>query len=61
MSSYGYDCSGFARALCQRSGVLLPRDAWPQAEWSGTATVNIDDLGDPHWTGQLLASRRVKR
>ena len=34
-SSYGYDCSGFVQMLCRRRGIVLPRDAAPQAHWSG--------------------------
>ena len=34
-SSYGYDCSGFSQMLGRRRGVSLPRDAQPQADWSG--------------------------
>jgi L-alanine-DL-glutamate epimerase-like enolase superfamily enzyme len=34
-SSFGYDCSGFAQMLCRRRGILMPRDAQPQADWSG--------------------------
>jgi SH3-like domain-containing protein len=43
-SSYGYDCSGFAQMLCRRRGVNMPRDAQPQAEWSGVAPVARKDL-----------------
>lgn len=43
-SSYGYDCSGFAQMLQRRRGVLMPRDAQPQAEWSGVAPVEAKDL-----------------
>jgi cell wall-associated NlpC family hydrolase len=32
-SSYGYDCSGFTQMLVRRAGVLMPRDAQPQADW----------------------------
>ena len=38
-SSYGYDCSGFAQMLCRRRGVFMPRDAQPQADWSGVVPV----------------------
>src|SRR4051812_12419761 len=34
-SSFGYDCSGLAQMLCRRRGVSMPRDAQPQADWSG--------------------------
>jgi gamma-D-glutamyl-L-lysine dipeptidyl-peptidase len=43
-SSFGYDCSGFAQMLCRRRGVNMPRDAQPQAEWSGVAPVQRKDL-----------------
>jgi len=43
-SSFGYDCSGFAQMLCRRRGVNLPRDAQPQADWSGVAPVERKDL-----------------
>ena len=38
-SSYGYDCSGFSQMLGRRRGLSLPRDAQPQAEWSGAVAV----------------------
>src|SRR5262249_44755021 len=43
-SRFGYDCSGFAQMLCRRRGVNIPRDAQPQAEWSGMARVERQDL-----------------
>jgi SH3-like domain-containing protein len=43
-SSYGYDCSGFAQMIYRRMGVLLPRDAGPQAEWSGFVPVKRSNL-----------------
>ena len=43
-SSYGYDCSGFMQMLERRRGVRMPRDAQPQAEWSGAASVMRDRL-----------------
>src|ERR1035438_9136078 len=39
-SSYGYDCSGFSQMLARRRGVTLPRDAQPQADWSGVSSVD---------------------
>ncbi len=39
-SSFGYDCSGFTQMLERRRGVMLPRDAQPQADWSGMAPVS---------------------
>ena len=43
-SSFGYDCSGFAQMLVRRRGILLPRDAQPQADWSGATPVERSDL-----------------
>jgi hypothetical protein len=43
-SSYGYDCSGFTQMLCRRRGISVPRDAQPQAEWSGVVAVERKDL-----------------
>lgn len=38
-SSYGFDCSGYMQMLYRRRGVMLPRDAAPQAQWSGLRPV----------------------
>ena len=43
-SSFGYDCSGFAQMLCRRRGINMPRDAQPQADWTGMAPVERKDL-----------------
>ncbi len=43
-SSFGYDCSGFMQMLERQRGVLLPRDAQPQADWSGMEPVRREDL-----------------
>jgi cell wall-associated NlpC family hydrolase len=43
-STYGYDCSGFTQMLVRRRGILMPRDAAPQARWSGVAPVDAKDL-----------------
>src|SRR5215831_3708580 len=43
-SSYGYDCSGFSQMLGRRRGLNMPRDAQPQAEWSGVVPVERKDL-----------------
>jgi len=43
-SSYGYDCSGFMQMLERQHGVLMPRDAQPQAEWSGVKPISKDNL-----------------
>lgn len=39
-SSFGYDCSGYTQMLCRRRGLNLPRDAGPQAAWSGVRPVS---------------------
>ncbi|HUK16918.1 MAG TPA: NlpC/P60 family protein [Bryobacteraceae bacterium] len=43
-SSYGYDCSGFVQMLERRHGVMMPRDAQPQAEWNGVTPVKRDNI-----------------
>lgn len=43
-SSFGFDCSGFTQMLCRRRGILIPRDAQPQADWSGVRPVEKDEL-----------------
>ena len=43
-SSYGYDCSGFVQMLERRRGVMMPRDAAPQAAWNGLMPVERKDL-----------------
>jgi cell wall-associated NlpC family hydrolase len=43
-STVGYDCSGFVQMLCRRRGVMIPRDAQPQADWSGLVGVPPRDL-----------------
>lgn len=39
-SSFGYDCSGLVQMLERRHGVMLPRDAGPQADSSALAPVS---------------------
>jgi cell wall-associated NlpC family hydrolase len=58
-SSYGYDCSGFVQMLERQRGVNLPRDAQPQADWSGMAPVDRKDLtpGDLLYFGE--SPRRI--
>jgi len=64
-SSFGYDCSGFAQMLVRRRGILLPRDAQPQADWSGATPVERSDLkpGDLLYFGgsakKITHTRRV--
>ncbi|HEY1336530.1 MAG TPA: NlpC/P60 family protein [Bryobacteraceae bacterium] len=43
-SSFGYDCSGFVQMLERRRGVNMPRDAQPQADWSGVASIDRNEL-----------------
>jgi cell wall-associated NlpC family hydrolase len=43
-SAQGYDCSGFTQMLCRRGGVNIPRDAQPQADWTGMTKVERADL-----------------
>ena len=43
-SSFGYDCSGFSQMLCRRRGLNMPRDAQPQADWSGVVAGERDRI-----------------
>lgn len=43
-STFGYDCSGFAQMLLRRRGANAPRDAAPQAAWSGVVEVDRGKL-----------------
>jgi gamma-D-glutamyl-L-lysine dipeptidyl-peptidase len=43
-STFGYDCSGFVQMLYRRMGAVLPRDAQPQADWSGLVPVARNEL-----------------
>lgn len=43
-STFGYDCSGFAQMLYRRMGIIMPRDAGPQAEWNHLVAVPKDAL-----------------
>ncbi len=43
-STFGYDCSGFTQMLYRRIGVLMPRDAQPQAQWNRLVEVEKRDL-----------------
>jgi SH3-like domain-containing protein len=53
-STFGYDCSGFVQMLMRRMGLTIPRDAQPQADWSGLAPVERSQLrpGDLLYFGQ---------
>ncbi len=35
ISAFGFDCSGFMQMLHRQRGIVLPRDAQAQCEWSG--------------------------
>ncbi len=43
-SSFGFDCSGFMQMLMRRRGINMPRDAQPQADWSGVVAVKREEL-----------------
>ncbi len=43
-STYGFDCSGFTQMLVQQRGVLMPRDADLQADWSSVVAVKRNKL-----------------
>lgn len=42
MSSFGYDCSGFAYAACKANGYIIPRDAHDQA--AGGQQVQLTEI-----------------
>lgn len=44
VSSYGFDCSGFTQMLVRQRGIVMPRDADVQANWSGVTPVERKDL-----------------
>jgi gamma-D-glutamyl-L-lysine dipeptidyl-peptidase len=43
-STLGYDCSGYAQMLYRQMGFTMPRDAQPQADWSGLKPVQRSEL-----------------
>ncbi|MGO9123907.1 MAG: C40 family peptidase [Terriglobales bacterium] len=43
-SPYGYDCSGFTQMLVRSRGIIMPRDADPQAAWTGVSVVDRTGL-----------------
>lgn len=43
-TSFGFDCSGFTQMLVRRGGVLMPRDAQPQADWDGMLRITREEL-----------------
>lgn len=44
VSAYGFDCSGFTQMLVRQRGILMPRDADVQANWSGVTPVERANL-----------------
>jgi len=38
-STFGFDCSGFTQTILRSRGVVMPRDANVQAEWSGLTAI----------------------
>ena len=44
VSTHGYDCSGLTQMLVRQRGILMPRDAGVQANWSGVTPVERKDL-----------------
>jgi cell wall-associated NlpC family hydrolase len=55
-TSFGYDCSGFTQMLVRRGGVLMPRDAQPQADWEQMVKVEPGELqaGDLLYFGSTV-------
>ena len=53
-SSFGYDCSAFVQMLVRRRGVIMPRDADLQANWTGALPVKRKklQLGDLLFFGE---------
>jgi hypothetical protein len=43
-TSFGFDCSGYTQMLVRRGGVLMPRDAQPQADWDGLLRISREEL-----------------
>jgi cell wall-associated NlpC family hydrolase len=43
-TSFGYDCSGYTQMLVRRGGVLMPRDAQPQADWEQMTKIGREEL-----------------
>ena len=44
ISSFGFDCSGFTQVLERQRGIVMPRDAGLQANWTGVMSVDRKDL-----------------
>ncbi len=54
ISTFGIDCSGFTQRVYRQHGILMPRDAYLQAEWEGSVRVSAGELqaGDLLFFGQ---------
>lgn len=53
-SAFGYDCSGFTQMLIRQRGMMMPRDADVQADWSGSTSIERKNLepGDLLYFGE---------
>jgi gamma-D-glutamyl-L-lysine dipeptidyl-peptidase len=53
-SSFGFDCSGFMQMLMRQRGIIMPRDASLQVNWSGSKEVDRKNLqaGDLLYFGE---------
>ena len=54
ISTRGFDCSGFVQMLHRQRGIVIPRDAQEQADWSGFFAVSAARLmaGDVLFFGE---------
>ncbi len=41
-STFGFDCSGYTQMLMRQRGVLMPRDAGPQAAWPRLKEIRLN-------------------
>ena len=55
-STLGIDCSGLTQLLCRRRGILIPRDAAPQARGKGMIMIDRQQLrpGDLLFFGESI-------
>ena len=44
LSSFGFDCSGLMQTLHRQRGIVLPRDAQAQCDWSGFFDIPVAKL-----------------
>ncbi len=58
ISTRGFDCSGFVQMLHRQHGIVIPRDAQAQADWSGFFRVSAAELiaGDVLFFGESPAA-----